>query len=223
MNKNGLATTLLLLPILLLAMFGLSVYSESKSYRQARQTVHMIQIGEGEGSVCSGVSVAPNRVLTAFHCTGDPKKQSEEYPVKITVEGKPAKVIRIDEEHDLSLLEVAIDCPCAPLGSESPDLDVQVIAVGWPMGIAEVVTEGRSQGFIESDKPGKPFLLSTTSIVFGNSGGGLFTFNWLSLRWELVGITVKIPGVSLGLIGIPVFQLTRSTPIEDIRQFLLRR
>ena len=137
------------------------------------------------------------------------------------VSGKEAKLLRQDRENDVALLEVAVGCPCAPLAATSPDLDDPLVAVGWSLGKAEVATEGRYQGLVEYG--GKYVSFTTVPLAFGNSGGGLFKFNWYTGRWELVGITVGIAGANIGFIGIPVFTLTMSTPIETVRHWLYRR
>jgi len=216
-TKNSLAITLLILPVFILSMFGTGTWLESRSFDLPRQTVHYIEIGEKIGT-CSGVAVSENLVLTAAHCTS---ALDNDKTTKIKVSGKEAKVIRKDRENDLALLEVGVGCPCSPLAASSPELDDRLIAVGWPLGKAEVVTEGRYQGLAEFYDRSVSF--TTVPMSFGNSGGGLFKYNWFTGRWELVGITVGIAGANLGYIGIPVFHLTLSTPIETIRHWLYRR
>ena len=217
MTKNSLAITLLILPVFILSMFGTGTWLESRSFDLPRQTVHYIEIGEKIGT-CSGVAVSENLVLTAAHCVAI---LDNDKTIKIKVSGKVAKLLRQDRANDIALLQVDIGCPCASLAAESPELDDKLIAVGWPLGKAEVVTEGRYQGL--AGFYDRYITFSTTPIVFGHSGGGLFKYNWAMGRWELVGITVGVAGADLGYMGIPVFHLTLSTPVEVIRHWLYRR
>lgn len=215
MSKAGLGVALLMLPVFILSMFGTAMYVESQSFDTPRSTIRFLEIETDtrKGS-CSGVAISDKLVLTAAHCINHPVLKS------VTVDGKPAKVLRFDESQDIALLEVAEGhCPCSPLAAESPDRDQRVIAIGWPLGKAQVATEGRYQGLVDND--GRYTTLSTTNLVFGNSGGGLFAFNYG--RWELVGITTAMSGADLGFFGIPVFYMALSTPIENIRHFLYRQ
>ncbi|MCI0526764.1 MAG: serine protease [Nitrospira sp.] len=216
MSKSGLGTIFLLLPVFILSMFGAGIYLDSQSFNTPRSTIRFLEIETdiSRGS-CSGVAISEKQVLTAAHCINPP------VPLKsVTVDGKPAKVVRFDEFQDIALLEVEEGhCPCSPIAAESPDRDQRVVAIGWPLGKAQVATEGRYQGLI--DEGGRYMTLSTNNIMFGNSGGGLFAFNYG--RWELVGIINGMSGASMGFFGIPVFYMALSTPVENIRHFLYRQ
>lgn len=213
MNKGGLGITLILLPVLIMAMFGFNVYRESQSFKKPRSYTHLV-IMEGRGT-CSGTMVGKELVLTAFHCTGDGTNKE----LVIKVSGKSALVLRVDQQNDLSLLSVpGLEGPVALMAARSPAQDEKVIAVGWPLGKLLTVTEGRVMALVEEG--GEYRLWTTAPIVFGNSGGGLFEFSLG--EWKLVGVTVSVPGVSLGYAGIPVFTNSLVIPVETIRHFLHR-
>ena len=195
--------------VLLVSFTAMSLFLNKQSFDTPRSTVY--QIVTDRANQGSGVMIAPHLMVTAGHVANHTS------PTKIFVNGKEAQVLEIDENRDLALLWVEQVCPCASLALESPDVDTEVIAVGFPLGMAQVATTGRFQGAVANSR-----VLSTTSIIFGNSGGGLFAWNWFSgiPKWELVGITVEVPGINLGFFGIPIFNVTRSVPAESIFKFL---
>ena len=198
-----LLTTFVVLYTLTMSVLVTSVVLNSQSFDVPRSYVHLI-ITE-HGSQGSGVLIANGVLVTAAHVYGG-------WDAKVFVKGKQAKLLAVDLKNDLVLLGVDLKCPCAPLAVHSPLPDTKVITVGHPLGYPLAVTEGYWVSFIEANS----VALSTNSIAFGNSGGGLFTFNWFKARWELVGITHQVPGANIGFISIPVFTMTKSIPIERL-------
>jgi S1-C subfamily serine protease len=89
--------------LLLLLTLGLSHFfhphvSYGPMVDKAQQSVVYIQNTEGR---CSGFMIAPHRVMTAKHCVGE----------ALTVDNKPATVLRMSEELDLALLEAEVKRP----------------------------------------------------------------------------------------------------------------
>ena len=125
---------------------------------------------------CSGVMIAPQRMLTAAHCAN---------LMDLTVNGKPAKTLKIEPSKDLLLLEVALDCPCVPVADTE---GTNVTAVGYPLGLVKATAVGILRGY--TFDPILPefyeFAVYQSSVEGGFSGGGVFTFR--DGRWELVGI-----------------------------------
>jgi S1-C subfamily serine protease len=195
----------LALAMLVMSVIGTSVYLEGQSFETPRSYVHKIyQLREdgSKGGSGSAVMVAPGMALTAAHVAVNDN---------LHILGKPTKTIKIDEERDIALVSVDLPCPCAPLGS-MPNLDDRVVAVGQPLGEAEFATEGAVQGWDVAR------IWSSTPIAPGNSGGGLFAFQYG--KWKLVGVTVEVAGLNLGFIGIPVITMTRSVDVETIKRFI---
>ena len=188
-----------------------SIYLDSQSFNTPRSYVHKIyQLREGciepsrecvSGSG-SAVMVAPGLALTVAHVAGNKK---------LYILGKQVTTVKIDEERDIALVSVALDCPCAPIGS-MPNLDDKVVAVGWPLGAVEFATEGRVQGWDRFR------IWSNSPIAPGNSGGGLFAFQMG--QWKLIGLTVEVAGLNLGFFGIPVVTMTRSVDVNTIIYFI---
>lgn len=196
-----------------LSFLGTGVWHTSQSMDVPRSVVHKVEVYTSPDSPTplghgSGVSIAPGLILTASHVVGGEN-------ITIKVNGQLAKVVSIDRKVDLAILAVDVSCPCIPLALSSPLPDSVVVAVGYPLEFPQVVTQGQWQALLTEG-----VALSTTSIAFGNSGGGLFHFSWLHMRWELVGVPIGIAGVPLGMFGIPVFNYTMSVPVERVLYFL---
>ena len=203
--------SLLSLLVFTVAYMSTTLVSTRLSYDIPRSYVHQVvgmSSDSQQGPSGSAVVLAPGLMITAAHVVDHPS-------FKFYINGKPVEVLKLDRDRDLALLKVDVGCPCAPLASDSPYMDEEVVAIGYPLGYPQTLTEGRWQYFLQDGE-----VVSTTSIAFGNSGGGLFHFNWLSFKWELVGVTNQVPGANLGFCGIPVFTITRSVPVESILYFI---
>lgn len=151
-------------------------WAQTKSYVLPRAVVGLLQ---GEFGSCSGVVVAPERVLTAAHC----KDAARLFDGRFTTE-----VLRAFPESDLLLLKVeGLTCPCVPVGSTAA-LDSDVVAVGYPLGLHQVVTEGSAQGKLKIGDPSVDgFQVFTAQAEGGFSGGGIFQQQ--NGKWKLVAIT----------------------------------
>lgn len=197
---NKVIKGFLILAMFSVAFLGTGAYQEYQSFETPASYVHKIyNVAGGSGSA---VVIGPNLVLTAAHVAD----QRE-----LFINGKRAKLVKIDKEKDLALMEVDISCPCAPIGKDV-NIGDSVLAIGWPLGATEFATYGKVQGFDTFR------VWTSTSIAPGNSGGGLFSFQWGS--WKLVGITVEVAAFSDGFIGIPINHMARSVPVQDILYFI---
>lgn len=135
---------------------------EDASYRQLRAATWQVTIDER--GTCSGVMVAPHHLLTAAHCMGD----------KMMVGNKPAMVVKVDQEKDLLLLLTVVDGPVVEVAKAQPKIDSKVVVVGYPLSIAQYLTEGRMQGSVLLSEAPKSYMAISANISFGNSGGGAF-------------------------------------------------
>lgn len=156
-----------------------------------RQFVHIIE--NGTGQLCSAVTVRPGIALTADHCA--------------TVIGEA--LARGDDRKDIALIKhVGAKCPCPRIADREAELDETVYVVGYPRGIAQVLTIGASQGVHENSRMPYGRRLVTTALVGpGNSGGGVFVFR--NGEFQLVGILVESDG-----------HLSFAVPLADIKPFL---
>ena len=184
---------------------GTRVVEDYMSYHSPRAYTHHIVSDHGAGSM---VVLAPGLGLTAAHVTGPAG-------VGFTVEGKPIKILKYDATLDLTLFEVDLPCPCAPIGT-LPYPDEKVVAVGYPLSAGQFATEGRIQDYSFKETR----LETSVPIMFGNSGGPLFAFQ--DFRWKLVGIMVQVHGTNLGFLGVPIPTMSRAVPVTNILEFIHR-
>lgn len=182
------------------------------SYDAPRSTVHRIfdaSMGDDSNSGGSGVMIAPRLMLTAAHVAKDRALLVGDARV-------PAKLLRIDEEKDLALLLVALDCPCAQLASAGPTVDTRMVAIGYPMSgavEAQILTEGLFQGTTGA------YSVLTAPIAPGNSGGGVFS--WGGVTWVLNGIAVSMAGGQMGPFAVVMFpHLGKYASTESVLGFL---
>ena len=149
-------------------------------------SVYTMQDGR---SLCSAVMIAPERALTAAHCL------NMEAPY-VTIGGYKYPVL---EGYAASPRDVAIliipgaPCPCARVSDTPLKVGDFIAVVGYPLGLAQVVTYGEFQARIIDKEDGQEYLMVTALGAPGNSGGGLF-----NEYGDLVGIVVSgIQGHSL--------------------------
>lgn len=156
--------------------------------RQAARTVE----GEVNGgpfgmskASCSAVSIRPDIHLTAAHC----------YSMNMKVDGVPAKVLKIDTQHDFMLLYADTDDSFVPVADAPVVPGDEVLTVGFPFGFVvgyvETITKGVVQGFVKGDVEYgtdrfSHWLFMTLPIAGGNSGGGIFSKQ--NGEWRVVSV-----------------------------------
>jgi hypothetical protein len=92
------------------------------------------------------------------------------------------------------------------------DILQDVYAVGCPLKHIPIITTGTICEFNEEQN----YILSTTNIAFGSSGGGLFIKQ--GDKYYLIGILFQIEGYRNNLFSF----LTRSCPIKSLDLFLTK-
>jgi S1-C subfamily serine protease len=177
------------------------------SFEQVRAATWRL---ESEDGACSAVLIAPEKLLTAAHCQGPDMK----------VEGREAIVIKVNKEADLMLLLVpGLSCPCVPVAEVNGVIDEKVYTVGYPLGYAQVLTEGRVQGeFVQDvDELAHLFML-TSPVVFGNSGGPVLVIR--DGEWQVVGIVSRVVVLPMGFGYSVIAHLGFAVRTDVINKFL---
>lgn len=177
------------------------------SYSQLRDATW--QLHTGENGVCSAVQITKTTLLTAAHCKND----------NMSVAGRKAVILKVDESKDLMLLFVpGLPGNGIPLASKAPSVDSEVVVVGFPLGLGEVLTEGRVQSFIINPEIPSYVMLMTAPIVFGNSGGPMFVKE--NGVYKVAGIVSAVAVANLGFFPNLVTHLGFAVKLEAIKEFL---
>lgn len=178
--------------------------------------VHAIYKGDSATAGGSGVMIAPNIMLTAAHVA----RAAE--GLTAGDQRAPLKFLSINEDTDLALALVAIQCPCASLRLRNPEPGTPVTVVGFPMNPyvgLQITTEGKWQGvrrvkLEDTDKLSESFAMMTAPVAPGNSGGGVFILE--DGQWRLVGITVALIAVPMGYSASLIPHLAIASPASSI-------
>ncbi len=152
--------------ILLLGSWGWSTGYAAQQCTTPDSSVlsSIVRIAGDDGSTGSGVVIASNRVLTAAHVL------SEARTVYIGYDGtfKEARMVLIDEENDLALLEAPTGgLPPLRIATRDMQINDRVWAAGYPRAGELTVTPG----VVERDDGST--LHTSAEIDSGDSGGGL--------------------------------------------------
>jgi S1-C subfamily serine protease len=171
-------------------------------------------------STGSGVIIAPNYLLTAYHVVSDNSPGSTINIGEDRLKALTATILKKDPVRDLALLQVnGLECPCAKLLTTTAEVDEETISVGYPLfthfGV-QFLTFGHVQGYREDG------VASTGQIAPGSSGGGLFVRR--DKQYKLAGLLREVGVLSPITLSNPhpaiVTWMTVSTPSEKIQDFL---
>lgn len=175
---------------------------------------------EGDAPRCTGVWVAPYRILTAAHC----KSVDVENPVFYSVAGEyagyynkpkqehPIELILADEGADLALYRTgALDTPShaiAILAKYTPAVGDGLNFMGHPKGFAWTYRRGwvSFMGDMDGDDAGH-WMQVSAPIFPGDSGGGAFDD-----QGSLTGIVLQVTGV--------ISNTAFCSPVATLRKFL---
>lgn len=166
------------------ALLALAQPPSTEQLTEMRAVVKPLVNHNDTGSA-SAVVLSKGRLVTSAHVVG----RGQKLYLKRGTEKLETRVLTVDRENDLALLEADVDCPCATLAA-APLVDRAVYTVGYPLGVSidfvQFLTEGRVQAV------NKHGVWTDAPTVPGNSGGGVF---------QLQDGTVVLIGVSKGILG----------------------
>lgn len=162
--------------------------TESAADLKAKTVALVAEDAEGQArAYCSGVWVSDNLLLTALHCV---EGLEVDYATPQDVKGpnqsfapwphSSAKLVSVDEEHDLALLRAQDSSPHAvtSLSTQTPAPGLFAQTMGHPLGLWWSWSSGSVAAIreLEPAQGGAPiwFVQASAPISPGNSGGGLF-------------------------------------------------
>ena len=162
--------------------------SETRALIAYNRAVVLVDVDNGSGS---GTFIAPSVVLTNHHVIRNTKNIAIT-PNGLTLSYK-AHVLYSDPALDLAL--IIVDGYTSHFIAHLADTPVlpytHVYAIGHPIGLPLLVTDGRWQYRHDTVCD-----IITTPIFFGNSGGSAVVYNRVRDRMELVGVPNKVYGLS---------------------------
>lgn len=209
------------------AFSGFSFFIDSKDWQTVADVSY--SIGDEAGATCSATRISPTELLTAAHCV-----DSVQQDKVITIRDGDQKVGTAtvawigdpDNGPDIAFLRAIFTIDNGKyiaVASTNAYRHEVVVVVGYPQGVAEIVTEGVSQALVT--KGNAEYLLHTGPTTYGNSGGGVFVYRMG--KWQLVGVTSRFAALQpvfasgLGPIGVVgVNHLIAAVPVSVINQYL---
>lgn len=202
---NSILSVALSVVLSVSAVAGYDVLSKNDAGQFTELRDATWQINVGDLGHCTGTFIKPQVMLTAAHCGPE--------GIELSVDGHKAVVLKKNEKLDLMLLFVPMESSYIPVGSpEDVMQDELAVVVGYPLNMPEFATEGRIQGLTDLD--GDPRMAVSAPVMFGNSGGGVFTKE--KGKWVLSGVVSAVGGTFFG----PVSHLMYSADPLHIVEFV---
>jgi len=147
-----------------------------------------------------------------------------DYSTAVGTTGRVARIVAWDKQRDLALLRlddkervIKNVAYLWPEDAGGPYLFQTVWAIGSGMSNPPYPTQGLLSGISGKDQAGKSLYLSSSPIIFGNSGGSLWAYSKKRDKYELIGIPSAAGAYGWGTI---VPHIAWSRPISEIRAFL---
>lgn len=121
----------------------------------------------------------------------------------------PLKLVKLNMERDLALFEIRIkNLPYLEISNEFPKEGSEILVIGNPGGLKDIVTDGVISEVREYD------YLLTNKVYCGNSGGSII------YKGKIVGVITMILTYFDELTPPIVVNYSMGTNLESIREFL---
>ena len=147
-----------------------------------------------------------------------------DYSTAVGTTGRVARIAAWDKDRDLALLriedkerQISNVATLWPEDVGGPYLFQITWAIGSGMGNPPYPTQGLLSGISGKDLKGRALYLSSSPIIFGNSGGALWAYSKKRDRYEMIGVPSMVGAYGGGTV-IP--HIAWSRPISEIRSFL---
>lgn len=198
-----MVTTLVMLLCVSTAHAGSTCSAPNKAIKE------MIVLIDGGNSVGSGVIVSRRRILTAAHVI----ENTDTPLISINGELLPARLISLDTNNDLALLEADLP-PVTPIQFSAHKLvkHDSVWAMGYPLGQRLIAASGRYKGTWSNA------IYTSASVNYGQSGGGLIGCE--NNQHVLVGMVRAFGAVRKNGKLVRRDDISIATGLDDIRRFV---
>ena len=145
-----------------------------------------------------------------------------DYSREIGTRGQIADIVAYDATLDLALLQTrdterAVQYAAHLMPEAAPLYLFEITwAVGAGLGKPPFPTEGAVSN-LDQRINGRPYILSSAPIIFGNSGGALFHWSPERARYEFIGVPAKVSVVGFSSV---VTHMAWAIPLATVREFL---
>lgn len=188
---------------------------------QKLRQINIVVINQSSGSLGSGVSIKYNGeyyILTAGHMLNN--KDDIIYLYENKTQICKLEVVKwdypeegLDENgNDLLLLKPTnnniIPRYYTELAEREPIIGTQIYVVGNPMGLEDVITDGRNVSYENN------FMYYIAPTYFGNSGGGVYDYNG-----KVIGIVSHMRNLK-PMEGVPDYVINGAVRLDTIMEFL---
>lgn len=195
------------LVILVFSAIGLNYTAKASQLNELTTIKYVVKIqctsGSGSGVIVNG------KILTANHVVKD---QFQCYAIDYKNNSHELTLVKSDEERDLAILST--DSKLLVKGIRLAKMIKQkaydeIYTIGFPLGLYNY---WMNRGQYQLDK--ENFSMSNMSVIFGNSGGGVFTIENKEIR--LVGIVSSLTIYK----GLVIKDMSCYASLNSIRDFL---
>ena len=188
------------------------VHNFTASFPTSQLRLATYKITGDFGMSGSGVLISPGRLLTAAHVVANLQNGRVNGPDNTRY---TYNILKTDIERDIAILDVYLDCPCRPVADNTPDVDSDVVVVGFPLSAFKTVTFGLVQGTAVQPELKRLVTQISAPVIFGNSGGPVFN------KWgEVIGIVSMVSAAGDGFFGYAVPHIGWTVPVETIKDFI---
>lgn len=139
----------------------------------------------------------------------------------VGVLGKTADIVAWDKDEDLAMLRVRDrerlieHFAFLRRPTQTIHLFDEVFAVGAGLGRPPFPTVGVLSS-LDIDIEGRRFIMSSAAVIFGNSGGALYRWSSVALRYELIGVPSRMAGTFFSVVPHMAF----SIPMDRVFAFI---
>ena len=150
-----------------------------------------------------------------------------DFSTAVGTTGRVARIIAWDKDRDLALLrlddkerKIKHVAKLWPENVGGPYLFQTVWAIGSGMSNPPYPTQGLLSGISGKDRKGRALYLSSSPIIFGNSGGAVYRWSSTRKKYEYIGIPSRISIQPMGFSADAITHMGYFIPIDRIYSLL---